>query len=104
MIEEEHKRLFCPDSRVPVPLYRYQHFVAANRTDNGEPLPGTLCLGSRCAAWRWSDGLYEFQTSEYVPSGDGWEPVISVNSGRWKRLLGPSRQGFCGKYEPMVQL
>jgi hypothetical protein len=115
MTEDEHKRLFCPDARVIVTLATNgleNHSVAANRRSDGKAIAAASCLVSQCAAWRWSDN--EFETTRTAagvePQGHGWtqiESVPSVDLGRcthWKRPLGPRRRGFCGKYEPVVQL
>jgi hypothetical protein len=120
MTEDEHRKLFCPDAWVVIRFP--EGAVSANRDHVGEPLPGTLCFGSRCAAWRWvgGDEEYIYTHSDRVPNvgaldhvvleptGDGWVrssiPYFTAHNNvvqKWKRpLSADKRQGFCGKYEP----
>ncbi|MES2347015.1 MAG: hypothetical protein V4641_05525 [Pseudomonadota bacterium] len=60
MTPEDAKTRWCPFARAPVQGYDSSGDVsaitAANRcTSGGSPDPDTLCLASRCMAWRWND-------------------------------------------------
>lgn len=58
--EEEAKEKWCPFARQVVG--DAQAAASGNRDLNcGGPLAvhdGNRCIGSRCMAWRWSEGLY----------------------------------------------
>ncbi|MGX9727867.1 MAG: hypothetical protein ACTFAK_11265 [Candidatus Electronema sp. VV] len=61
-LESEAKTKWCPFSRE---AYRYRsagflttlsYFFSANRDIEGNPSPGSLCLGSSCIAWDKDEG------------------------------------------------
>jgi len=45
---------WCPVARVVIRNTQFAPITSANRNEFGEPYPGTECIKSECAMWRWS--------------------------------------------------
>ena len=88
---------------------------------HGFNLGQALCLGSRCMAWDWVDGEWEYyrghaatpyrgaaySMTAHWPDGSlplgmdwEWEPAalkgLTQSAGWWRRLK-PNREGQCGR-------
>lgn len=96
MTEDEAKRNWCPFARSVKATNRTGGGIDVNGAqpslnrytlDDGVALPGgSLCIGSRCMAWRW-DYAWASSTEE----GQGGDLVL-----RLKPLSGKPRMGWCG--------
>lgn len=65
---------------------------AARPADNGP------CIGSACAAWRWSEGLGRTRVHPNVAaSWVGWEIADAAPDAQgYVEIIKPQRDGYCG--------
>ena len=113
MTEDDAWTKWCPFSRVivtrPGSTFPPHNRVAAldsKPSDEPDDVPGALCIGSSCMAWRFDKGEYEYwYTRSHEPALTGpWEewpvqpdepPSFGMDMKRWRRLT-PDRIGYCG--------
>ena len=72
MTEKEAKKKWCPFSRA-LEISAYSNNTASiNRTDSGESHPSCMCLGDKCACWKWDidEGFDRDDFSIYTQSKD----------------------------------
>lgn len=75
MTEEEATGMWCPFAR---PRPDYLQSSASNRDQSGQVVDRSMCIASRCMAWRW---IVRFGTSPDNPADCA---------------ILPSTHGYCG--------
>lgn len=101
MTENEAKTKWCPMARFQggndkSAFNRFHGFMR-------DGLPGLLCIGSDCMAWRAVPEQFERKRTSAgkLPDGDGWKADLDADPKDggiwWKRSIAPAG-GYCGAF------
>lgn len=93
MTEVEALKKWCPYGRTPAE-FGHDTFIQ-NRTEIGDPDAGSLCIGSRCMAWRQS----QIKNPAWKPS-----PMMQMYPAQHPADETPmyvpdKRNGYCGAFQ-----